>query len=224
MTERDRKIIFLGSVAGLIVCAGDFLVLFVFGSFYPGYSQQYNTMSSLGATISPVSDLVSWSWIVLGLLCMFFGYSFRKAFVPANKFVILASWLLIIYGLGEFVGSGVFKADHIGNTVTDSAMVHGILGTIGLVALYLVPLVMLKVVARKENPGFHNFSWVIFGVGIFLAILFNFRFFHSTENKVDRLEGLWQRLLALDFYIYLVVIIIMMLSRRNNPQIHPANE
>jgi hypothetical protein len=224
MTESDRKIIFWGSVAGLIVCAGDFLILFVFGAFYPGYSQLYNTMSSLGATVSPVSDPVSWSWIMLGLLCVFFGYSLRKAFVPADKFVILASWLLIVYGLGEFVGSGVFKADHIGNTITNSAVVHGILGTIGLVALYLMPLAMLKVIPRKENPGFHTLSWTVFGVGIILAILFNFRFFHSTENQLDRLEGLWQRLLAFDFYIYLVVIILTMLKRRNTFSKYPANE
>ena len=214
MTDRNKKIVFYGAIAGIAGCFGDFLVLFVFGYYYPGYSQEFNTMSSLGATISPVSNIVSSLWILLGILFIFFGYGLGKAFRPETNYVKVASWLIIIYGLGEFVGSGLFKADHIGNTVTDSAIVHGILGTIGIATLMILPLVMQKIIPRSTNPGFLKLSWIVLIAGIVLMVLFNFRFFHPEDNILNKLEGLWQRLFALDYYIYLLVIIIIMLKKR----------
>ena len=214
MTDRNKNIVLFGALAGVAGCAGDFLVLFVFGNYYPGYSQLYNTMSSLGATISPVSNIVSSLWILLGILFIFFGYSFRKAFVPETNYVKIASWLIIIYGLGEFVGSGLFKADHIGNTVTNSAVVHGILGTIGIATLMVLPLVMQKIIPRSANPNFHILSWIVVIAGSVIMVLFNFRFFHPDDNILNKLEGFWQRLFALDYYIYLVVVISMMIKNR----------
>ena len=224
MTDKDKKITLFGAIAGVAGCLGDFMVLFVFGNYYPGYSQQYNTMSSLGATISPVSTIVLSLWILLGIVFIFFGYSFRKAFRPQTKYVRAASWLIIIYGLGEFVGSGLFKADHIGNTVTNSAVVHGILGTIGIATLMVLPLVMQKIIPRSTNPGFHKLSWLVFIAGIIIMVLFNFRFFHPEDNILNKLEGLWQRLFALDYYIYLFVLISMMLKNRFATENSPTDE
>jgi hypothetical protein len=214
MTDRNKKIVLFGAIAGVAGCAGDFLVVFVFGNYYPGYSQLYNTVSSLGATISPVSNIVSSLWILLGIFFVVFGYSMRKAFRPETIYVKVASWLIIIYGLGEFVGSGLFKADHIGNTVTHSAVVHGILGTIGIATLMVLPLVMLKIIQRSTNPGFHKLSWIVLIAGIVIMVLFNFHFFHPEDNILNKLEGLWQRLFALDYYIYLFVVISMMIKTR----------
>jgi len=212
MINRKNNIVIWGAIAGIAGCAGDFLVLFVFGYYYPGYSQLFNTMSSLGATISPVSNFVSSLWILLGLFFIFFGYNFRKAFLPETNYVKLASWLIVIYGLGEFVGSGLFKADHIGNTVTNSAVVHGILGTIGIAALIFLPLVMQKIIPRTSNPGFHRLSWLVLITGLVLMVLFNFRFFDKADNILNKLEGLWQRLFAVDYYLYLLVIIFKMVK------------
>jgi hypothetical protein len=214
MTDSNKNIVLLGAIAGVIGCAGDFLVLFVFGYYYPGYSQQFNTMSSLGATISPVSNIVSMLWILLGVFFVFFGYSLRKAFWPETIYVKVASWLIIIYGLGEFVGSGLFKADHIGNTVTNAAVVHGILGSIGIAALMILPLIMQKIILHSTNPGFRSLSWIVLITGIILMVLFNFRFFHPEDNLLNKLEGLWQRLFALDYYVYLLVIIFIMFKRQ----------
>ena len=214
MTDRNKKIVLIGAIAGIAGCVGDFLVLFVFGNYYPGYRQAFNTMSSLGATISPVSTIVSSLWILLGICLVFFGYSLRKAFRPETIYVKVASWLIIIYGLGEFVGSGLFKADHIGNTVTNFAVVHGILGTIGIAAIMVLPLLMKKIIPRSTNPGFHTFSWIVLVAGIVIMVLFNFRFFHPEDNILNKLEGLWQRLFALDYYVYLFVIIFIMMKRQ----------
>ena len=224
MTDKYKNIVLAGAIAGIAGCTGDFLVLFVFGNYFPGYHQQFNTMSSLGASISPVSGMVSSLWILLGLIFIFFGYTLRKAFSPLTNYTRIASWLVIIYGLGEFVGSGLFKADHIGNTVTNSAVVHGILGTIGITALMLLPLVMQKIISRSSYPGFNRFSWIILVAGIVLLILFNFRFFHPEDNILNKLEGLWQRLFALDLYIYLMFIVYIIIKERLCLQKNLADE
>ncbi len=214
MNKVKCNIVIWGALAGVVGCAGDFVVLFVFGNYYPGYSQLFNTMSSLGATISPVSNIVSSLWIVLGLIFIYFGFSLRKAFLPETIYVKLASWLIIIYGLGEFIGSGLFKADHIGNTATNSAVVHGILGTIGIIALIFLPLVMKKIIPRTTHPGFHSLSWIVLIAGLVIMVLFNFRFFVKEDNILNDLEGLWQRLFAVDYYIYLFVIIFIMVKKQ----------
>ena len=216
--SNKKTIVVIGAIACVASCAGDFIVMFVFGRHYPGYSQFINTMSSLGATKSPVSNIVSNCWILLGLLFIIFALGFRSAFSPADKKVNLAFWLLVIYGLGEFVGSGLFKADHIGNTITNSAVIHGILGTIGITALMLLPLVMRKIIKRSSNPGFHKLTWIVFVLGIILLVFFNFRFFYSADNVISINEGLWQRLFALNLYIYLFVIVIIMVKKQFTTQ------
>lgn len=209
-----KSIVVTGAIACFVTCIGDFLVLFLFGPSYPGYSQLINTMSSLGATASPVSDIVSTCWIVLGFVFVLFAVGFRKAFLPANKYVRIAFWLLILYGLGELVGSGIFKADHIGNTITNSAIIHGIVGSIGIAALYFFPLVMTKIIPRSLSPGFHRYSWIVMVSGVVLLVLFNFRFSESKNNLIDTYEGLWQRLFVLDYYLYLVVVALVMLRKQ----------
>lgn len=214
MINRDKNIVLAGAVAGIACCLGDFLVLFVFGKFYPGYSQLTDTMSSLGATRSPVSGIVSSLWILLGLIFIFFGYTLRKAFSPLTNYIMIASWLVIIYGLGEFVGSGLFKADHIDTISTTSAIIHGILGTIGIIAITCLPLVMQKIIPRSASPVFHKLSWIVLAFGIVFMVFFNFRFFYSADNMINRNEGLWQRLFALDYYIYILVIIFIMIRKQ----------
>jgi hypothetical protein len=169
-------------------------------------------MSSLGATISPVSNIVSMSWIFLGLMFIFFAYAFSKSFSSSNRFTNLAAWLIAIYGLGEFIGSGLFKADHVGNTVTESAVIHGILGSIGIAAITILPLVMLLITPGSANRGFRKLSWIIFFITLLLLILFNYWYFHPESNILTRLEGLWQRLLGLNFYIYLSTIAYLMMK------------
>ena len=101
----DRKILVnAGSAACFTACIGDFLSLFVFGPHYPGYSQIHDTMSSLGASESPVSGIISAWWIILGFLMIIFAFGFRAAYPHNDKYVTTVFWLLILYGLGEGVG------------------------------------------------------------------------------------------------------------------------
>jgi hypothetical membrane protein len=117
----DLKIIvFTGSAACFAGCIGDFLSLFILGPEYPGYSQMHDTMSSLGSSTSPVSDIISAWWVILGILMIIFAFGFRAAYPHDNKYVRIVFWLLILYGLGEGLGSGLFKADRVSGSYITS--------------------------------------------------------------------------------------------------------
>lgn len=204
--NKKNALIVLSVIACFVACVGDFVVLFVFGSQYPGYSQLYSTMSSLGATASPVSFIVSSWWIMLGLLFFLFALGFRLAFSPVNKYVNLAFWLIIIYGAGEGLGSGIFKADHQDGLLVVSAIIHDILGGIGVTALVILPLVMQKIIPRSTIPGFHQLSKFVFVTVLLLLLLFMLRFTDNGKIELLSMKGLWQRLFVFVYYVYLLII------------------
>jgi hypothetical protein len=212
----DRKIVVTsGLLAGLLACWADFLALFILGTRYPGYSHMTNTWSSLGASASPVSGIISLWWIIMGFLFLWFALGFRLAFREDNTYVKTATWILILYGLGEGAGSGLFKADHTSNLVTVSTAIHNFLGGIGTASILILPLVMLKIIPWKINRRFYTLSWIVFLSGCILLILFLSRYICSENFVLVRIKGLWQRLFVLDYYLYLTVIILLIIRRKS---------
>ena len=208
------KYIRASAIASIIACIGEFVTIFAFGTCYPGYSQLKDTMSALGATVSPVSAEISTWWIIMGILFTFFGLGFKSAFSDKGKWATLAAWLIILYGLGEGIGSGVFKADHTETGLTTSAIIHDIVGGIGVFAILLFPLVMLKVIPKNEMPAFHRFSQILFVTGILTVLLFLFRYSSDENNFLSVYKGLWQRLFMLNTYIYMVSVAVLVIRRR----------
>jgi hypothetical protein len=210
----DRKIIiYTGSAACFAGCTGDFLSLFIFGPEYPGYSQLFDTMSSLGSSASPVSDIISAWWVILGLLMIIFAFGFRLAYSPGGKYVKTVFWLLVFYGLGEGLGSGLFKADRVAGSYTTSFIVHDILGGAGVVAILILPLVVKKIKPFFTGPGFIKFSNITLILGSLFLLLFSFRFFGNEENVISKYRGLWQRLFVLVYYVYMLTIAVKMVSQ-----------
>lgn len=212
--NNKKTLILAGSIACFTGCIGDFWLTFVLGEYDPGYSQLNNTMSTLGISSSPVSDIISTWWVILGFLMILFAFSLSKAFDYNNKFVRIAAWLVVLYGLGEGLGSGIFKADHVNNSMTLSAIMHEITGGIGIAAILFFPLAMNKVMPRTKNPGFHTLSLVVFFVGIFLLAMFLIRFIPQDQNDPSLHKGLWQRLFVLDYYLYMMVVAVIMIKKQ----------
>jgi hypothetical membrane protein len=214
-----RILVFAGAAAFFTGCIGDFLSLFVLGPEYPGYSQVYDTMSSLGSSVSPVSDIISTWWIILGILMVIFAFGFRAAYSPGDKYVKIAFWLLILYGLGEGLGSGLFKADRVSGSYTTSFIVHDILGGAGVVAILILPLIVQKIRPFFSNPGFIRFSRITFILDTLFLVLFSFRFLGNENDILANYKGLWQRLFILNSYIYISNIAFRMIrkaSTKNN--------
>jgi len=210
MNNRRKIIVISGAVACLAACVGDFLFTFLLGSRYPGYSQVFDVMSFLGSSESPVSDLISFWWVILGFLILIFAAGFRAAFEPGNNYTKLTFWLIVIYGLGEGMGSGLFKADIINNSVSTSFLIHDILGGAGVFAILILPLAAGKVHPFSANQSFRRFSRVVLASGTLFFILFSLRFAGVVNVFPVKYTGLWQRLFIFDYYVYLLVIAFIM--------------
>ncbi len=200
----------------IFVCIGEFVTIFVFGTFDPGYSQIRDTMSKLGTSGSPVSVEISLWWILMGLLMIFFATGFRMAFNSYSRYTRLASWLIILYGVGEGIGSGLFKADRVMNKLTTTGDFHQLLGIIGVSAILLLPLVALKVFPKNKLPRFYRFSQIIFICGIVTILLFLTRYTAPDKSFLSLHKGLWQRLFMLNTYIYLSAISVHMIRSQKD--------
>jgi hypothetical protein len=206
------------AVAGIIACVGEFATLFILGSYCPGYSQLKDSMSLLGSSASSVSEEISAWWIIMGVLMIFFGTGFKKAFSEKRGYATFAALLIIIYGLGEGIGSGAFKLDHAADRFITPALIHNTLGGIGVVAILLLPCIMIKVITRSEMPSFYRMSQVVFVTGIITILLFLFRYSPDNTGFLMVYKGLWQRLFMLNTYIYLSAIAVIMIKKQKHRQ------
>jgi hypothetical protein len=211
--KKSSQYINVSAIACIVVCTGEFVTLFVFGAYYPGYNHLKDTMSILGTSVSPVSDEISLWWVIMGLLLIFFGTGFKKAFSEKGLYAKGASWLIMLYGFGEGIGSGAFKANHFANELTNSGIIHDILGGIGVIAILLLPLIMQKVITKNEMPVFFRMSKIVFINGIVTMLLFLCRYLSNENNFVTIYKGLWQRLFMLNNYAYLTTIAILMIKK-----------
>ena len=140
----------------------------------------------------------------MGILMIIFGLGFRRAFSDAGKKGIFASWLLILYGFGEGIGSGVFKADRIPIGFTFSGLFHDIVGGIGVTAILIFPLVMPGIFKSVKGKTYKVFSFLTFIISIASIILFLFRYSPDETDFLSVYKGLWQRIFMLSVYGYVV--------------------
>jgi hypothetical protein len=208
-----KRIVKLSCIACIIACIGDFAVMFFLGTYYPGYSQLKDTMSALGASVSPVSDEISVWWIMVGFLFIFFGIGFKLVFSKKGGNASIAAWLIICYGIGEGIGSGAFKANHDGSSLLPSGIIHDILGAVGVFSLLIFPIIMKRLISKTEKPYFHMMSAIVFFTGIIMLLLFLFRYSNDENNFLNIYKGLWQRIMMLNNYIYLITIAIIMYKK-----------
>lgn len=205
-----RPIIAAGTAACIIACTGDFVITFIGGGYYPGYSQLHDTMSALGATASPVSGILSLWWILMGFLFVLFAMALYYSFV-SRPYAKVAAVFIVLYGLGEGFGSGLFKADPAAGTIVSSYLFHNILGGIGVVSILAFPLFMKKVIPYSESKLFPGLSNTVFVAGIIFTALFLSRF--EAFGIITGLKGLWQRLFVGVMYIYLLIVDGLVIKR-----------
>lgn len=204
-----RNIVYWGSGACIIASIGEFVVLFGLGELAPQYNQLTNTMSSLGAPDSPVSLAISTWWCIAGFLFILFGISVKQAYVKNGSYATIAAWLIIVYGAGDGIGSGLFKADHHSYV----GLIHNAIGGIGVTAILILPLVMQKIIPTK---CFSRISMTTFILGIAFIALFLFRFIPDSASLIATYKGLWQRLFMLNTYTYLTIIAYLTIIKYNN--------
>lgn len=206
MKNKSSTFIILAASSCFIACIGDFAVTFLIGFLYGDYNFLNQSESYLGTSNSPVAVYMNTWGVIFSLLCIVYAYALRKTIFKEGLWQLVAVWLIVIYGLGEGAGSGLFPYNHIGNELTLSGKLHSFFSAIGDVAIIFLPFVLLKIFPKQGFPKLNLYAWFVGISGPVLIIIFLL----SRENIVP-LKGLWQRLFLLDYYSLLIVIAIDML-------------
>jgi hypothetical protein len=214
MKKREQWIR-IAAIAGIAGCAGDLLMTFIMALVYPGYNQFTDTLSKFTASESPVRLLVASWWIVLSILFIVMATGFRMRFDISRKSVRIGYWLIVIYALGEGMGSGIFPADHIPKGFTLSLIIHDTLGGIGIAAIMLLPFILRKQPPFAGSRTFRQLTWIVLFTGPVMLILFSLAKIEDTPNFfIFIYKGLWQRLLMFTYYAYLIGVSIMMWTNK----------
>lgn len=210
-----RTIVYSSAILCITTCIADLILIYIFGKQIPDFNQFKSTLSSLGVSTSPVAGAVTvWS-VVLGIIFVFFAFGFKETFHTYGKQVKTAAWLIVLYGLGEGVASGIFRADTVNGELTRLAYLHDFLGGVGVAALLLLPLVIRKIFTAFSFPIFYRFSGIVAVVGFISTLLFAFRLEYFAGSFLYNYSGLWQRIFLVSYYVYFTAIALMIIQEIN---------
>jgi hypothetical protein len=210
---QNKRFLYLTAIFCFIACFIDITSTFILGTFYyPNYSHILQPISVIGASASPISGLISGIWIVVGILFIFFGIGFRNAFLSNEKYSKIVSWLIVIYAIGDQIGSGVFPGNHIRNQITNMGIVHDIVSGIGIGALLLIPFFIGKIITKNNYPVTFWFSRFFMIFGIFCIIIFSISKIINQNENIFSYTGLWQRMYLVNYYLLLMSVSIIMLK------------
>ena len=208
MAVKYRKLLIgIGAISGILGCLVDVVSSTVLGSQIEGYDHLRSPLSQLGISTSPVAKEIAFWWEIVGILMIFFGISIYVAFKDKKKNARIASLLIILYGIGEGLGSGLFPADKAGTIHSGTGIFHILIGGMGVVGLAFFPLIM-----RNLMPGLKKVSMIIFIFGFIGVTLFLLSpLMNEILNFIAEYKGLWQRLFITSYYFYLVVVAIKLI-------------
>jgi hypothetical protein len=199
------SILRLAVVCGFAACAGDFIVTFILGAMYPGYSAIVDSESYLGASASPVSYYMN-LWGVLFFLFLFlFALGLKLTKLRQGFWQGILVWLIIIYGIGEGIGSGLFPYDHVHGALSISGMLHSVSGAVGGTALAFIPFVCFKIFPQKNYPGFSFYCRITFFNGLFFILLFLL-----SHSGIIPYKGLLQRVFILNYHLFIMVMALLL--------------
>ncbi|MEO5585820.1 MAG: DUF998 domain-containing protein [Flavobacteriales bacterium] len=189
-----------GVTSCLLACAGDVVVPEILAGSYPGYNPVMQSESILGAAGSPVAGwFTAWS-VCLALLFFVFAWGLQQAFWPTAKRMSLAAWLLMLYAIGEGLGSGIFPFNHSDGVLTVMGKLHAAMSVMGSAALYLLPLVWL-LRPPVQGPRLRAISWATLLLGGLFMLLFG-----AAKAGLCWGLGLWQRAYLVVYYVYLLTL------------------
>jgi hypothetical protein len=205
----------ISAVIGVLACLGDVYMIYLLGTWSPGYKPFLQAMSDLGHEGSPVARLVSTGWVIMGLMFIIFGYGFYRAFFHYSKMARTAGWMLALYGIGEGLGSGLIPGSPGKVFQTPRSIFHSLLGGVGVLAAILLPFIIKKMFNARKSSALYWYSWFTTVSGVLFFTLFSIsNFYHPEGNWISYL-GLWQRLFLLTYYLFFIFLAILMLVHQN---------
>ncbi len=189
-----------GAVACALACIGDLVVPVLLARAYPGYDGVSQSISMLGSSGSPVAGwFTAWS-VCLAVLFIVFALGMQQAFWPGAERLSLAAWLVVVYSLGEGLGSGLFQHDPVRGVQSLAGWIHSAMSILGSGALYLLPLAWLwkPPACGPRLKGLSVATLIL--AGLFMAL------FGAAKLGWIGHAGLWQRAYIAVSYIFLLAL------------------
>ena len=131
----------------------------------PGYSHIYNTISELGET-GPTAQAAALLFIATGIMITLFGFGLQRGLSQGDKRV-WSGILVMLYGILDFIGSGIFPVDPGGASISLVATIHVYATLVGELAAVGMPIWFIKdTEGATEWEPHRRFSRIIFWVSL----------------------------------------------------------
>jgi hypothetical membrane protein len=177
----------------------------VLGVLKPGYSYIYNTISELGETGSAVATPAALVFVITGIMITVFGYGLQMK-LRGKDHVSMTGILVMLYGVLDFMGSGIFPVDAGGAASTLVSTIHVNATLIGELAALGMSIWFLKDTEGDYDwERLRRFSEIVFGVSLPLVVFLGYCILGHTPGQIDTPIGLAQRLLVGLFLLWIMV-------------------
>jgi len=202
---KNRTFIKIGLVSFWLFFLLEFLTDIWFGSQVPGYNWKTESLSYLGQCGSPIQYKVTLWGVFFTILIYLFSKALYHAY-QSNKWIKFVVAALLIYGLGEGLGSGCFPIDPPGAALTLSGRLHNIFSGIGDAGIVTLPFLLMLMFPRKDYRIFHVYLWFVVGIGFIMAAFFLVAKYYRPDNFILAYKGVWQRIYTFNYYIMLLIL------------------
>jgi hypothetical protein len=209
-----RVYVVFAALIGISACIFDSLFVSYLGKIAPGYDPLREPMSILGSETSPFAHQISIWWVVQGVAFILFAIGFIISFSDHRRLVRIASTLIIIYGIGEGIASGVIPIELKDGRLTIQGYIHDLLGGIGVIAVMILPFILCKLFTLEQQKILYWFSLILGVLGILFFIMFTISKILEVDHGVFAFGGCWQRLSSIDYYLCFIIISILMFLNR----------
>ena len=182
-----------------------------FSSRLLGYNWLLQSISFFGHEGSLVEQQVKIWGIAFFSLLSLFGLGLYQALKP-HKWALICGLFLLLYGLGEGLGSGLFPPNAPGTPYSNDAFYHDLFSGIGDIGLVLLPIVLLKIFPKERHPFFYKYLWVVIVVGFLMLAFFLMAKFAKPQHGPLMYKGFWQRVYMFNYYVLLLVLSFRMIK------------
>lgn len=193
----------------LCTMIADLLIPFFVAIPYKGYNHKTTVMSVLGCNNSPLRWFYNIWMVFSGSVISLLGYHVFKEYQEVQYSLAVSLFiLLILYGVGDEVLSGIFPVNENKEDVNLSCKIHGVGSVIGFIALLFAPLVLAIIQFKLGDSLLGIISFLCFMLSFVFFIFFIMGDKPKFKNTIFALEGLWQRVICFVTYIPFIITIL----------------
>ncbi len=206
------RFIQMAAFAGIMIAACDLPFNGYLGLITPGYDWVIQSESAL-AEMNPVAAQWQAIWgVIFTLAFATYALGLWKAARVWGKPIRWVAVVVLIYGIGQGIGSGWMPLQHSGAQLTVQGVLHETFGGIGMLGLFIAPVIMLPVFTKKANPRRQRFTLIIVIISTVAAVLYLVTRVAGPEVVFWGWRGLWQRCLNASLYSWLIALAYWLLK------------